>query len=417
MAADLTTLNAILKDDYKSLTENLNNKAFMLAQVKKGTGTIHGRRATHSVHLGRSGAIGAAVEGAALPTADQQRYSTVQVPCRYQRARIQLTVQVIKQAQGDIGSFIDALEGEMNITNDSMRDVNRQIYGTSNGVIVQCGITGASTTVVLATATRADFATYLYVGRQIDIGTVAAPFTIAQARTITAVSTSAKTITISGAVVTTTAAHFIFNTGSGGASTNTGLPADGQVELTGLQTMVSTTAILHTVDPSTTPAWQAQVYANGGTARPLAETSLDMAILQTTAASGATPDLLVSNAGVFVSGKQILTGYQRNVDTLELKGGFQGIKWSTPGIAGTAGRDIAWYADFDCTPNSLYGINSDSLVYHQVEEGWQWMDEDGAILSRVANAMAYEAVTYCFGELACKQRNANFLISDLIEAS
>lgn len=417
MAADLTTLNAILKDDYKSLTENLNNKAFMLAQVKKSSGTIHGRRATHSVHLGRSGAIGAAIEGATLPTADQQRYSTVQVPCRYQRARIQLTVQLIKQAQGDIGSFIDALESEMNITNDSMRDVNRQIYGTSNGVIVQCGITTTSATIVLATATRADFATYLYVGRVVDIGTVATPTTIASARTITAVSVANKTITISGATVSTTASHFVFQSGAGGASTNTGLPVDGQVELTGLQTIVSATAILHTIDPSTTPAWAAQVYGNSGTLRPLSETSIDMALLQTTAASGATPNLLVSGAGVFVSGKSILTGYQRNVDTMEFTGGFQGIKWSTPGIAGTAGRDVAWYADFDCTPNFLYGINSDSLVFHQVEEGWQWMDDDGAILSRVANQLAYEAVTYCFAELACKQRNANFVISDLIEAS
>jgi len=417
MAADLTTLNAILKDDYKSLTENLNNKAFMLAQVKKSSGTIRGRRATHSVHLGRSGAIGATIEGAATPTADQQRYNTVQVPCRYQNGRIQLSVQVIKQANGDVGSFIDALEGEMNITNDLMRDVNRQIYGTSNGVIVQYNITTTSATIVLASATRADFANYLYVGRKVDIGTVASPFTIAQNRTITAVSVANKTITISGATVSTTAAHFVFQTAAGGASTNTGLPVDGQVELTGLQTMVSTTAILHTIDPATNPTWQANVYGNSGTLRPLGETTIDRALMDTTAASGATPDILVSGAGVFVAGKSILTGYQRNMDMLELKGGFRGIKWSTPGIAGTAGRDVAWYGDFDCTPNFLYGVNSDSLVYHQVEEGWQWMDEDGAILSRVPNSLAYEAVVYSFAELACKQRNANFLISDLIEAS
>lgn len=417
MAADLSTLNAILKDDYKSYTDNLNNKAFLLAQVKTVTDSIKGRRATHSVHLGRSGAIGAATENAALPTADQQRYNTVQVPVRLNRARIQLSVQVIDQAKGDPGSFLDALDGEMNVTNDSMRDVNRQLFGTSNGVIAQAGVTTASATVVLNPLTSDAAMLAFYVGRQIDIGTVASPFTIAQNRNITAVSLTNRTITISGAVVTTSAIHFIFNTGSGGASTNTGLPADGQVELTGLQTIASTTAVLHTIDPAVTPAWQAQVYANGGTQRPLPETTIDVALLKCTAASGKTPNMLLSNIGVFVSGKAILTGYQRNIDTLDFKGGFQGIKWSTPGVSGTAGKDVGWFADFDCPPNVLFGVNDESLVFHQVAEGWKWMDEDGSILSRVAGFMAYEAVTYCLGELACKQRNANFLISDLTEAS
>lgn len=418
MPASLATLDAILQDDYKTYRENLNNKTLLLSEVKTKTDSIRGRRATHSVHLGRSGAIGAANEGDVLPVADTQRYSTVQVPVRTNRSRIQLTVQLIEQAKGDPGSFIDALEGEMNIMNDSMRDVNRQLYGTSNGVIAGTGTSGPSATVQLLATTPLSVMRHLYVGRQIDIGTVAAPFAIAQTRSITAVNIAARTITISGANVSVVSGtHFIFNTFSGGASTNTGLPLDGQRELTGLQTIVSTTAILHTIDPATQPAWQAQVYSNSGTLRPLAETTLDLALLGATAESGATPKMLISNTGVFVSGKAILTGYQRNIDTLTLKGGFQGIKWSTPGVSGVAGGDVGWFADFDCPANMLFGINTDSLVCHQAGEGWQWMQEDGAILSRVSGSLAYEAVAYALQELACTQRNANFLISDLIEAS
>lgn len=417
MAATLSTLDAILKDDYKEYTENLNNKAFLLAQVKQVSDTVKGRRATHSVHLGRSGAIGFAPVDAALPTADQQRYSTVQVPVRMGRGRIQLSVAVIESAQGDPGSFLDALEGEMKITNDVMRDVNRQLWGTSNGVIAQCGVTTTSATIVLASTTSTQQMRHLYIGGVVDIGTVASPFTIAQARSITAVSLVNKTITVSGATVSTTAAHFIFRSGAGGASTNSGLPGDGQSELTGMQTIVSTTAVLHTIDPATIPAWSAQVYSNSGTLRALSETTIDLALLGATAESGETPDLLASNIGAFVAGKSILTGYQRNIDTLELKGGFQGIKWSTPGVNGTAGKDVAWYADFDCPANMLFGIRTSSLVFHQVVDGWKWMDQDGAILSRVSGFPAYEAVVYTLAELACKQRNANFLISDLIEAS
>lgn len=418
MAAQFSTVDAILRDDYKSYVENLNNKAFLLAQVKQRSDKIQGRRATHSVHLGRSGAIGFGGETAALPTADQQRYSAVQVPVRFGRGRIQLSIQLLDMAKGDPGSFIDGLEGEMKITNDVMRDVNRQLFGTSNGVIATCGVTGASTTVVLAAATTTQQMRHLYVGRQIDIGTVANPIFRAQNRNITAVSlASPPTITISGAAVTTAGTDFVFNTGSGGASTNTGLPGDGQFEMTGLQTIVSTTAILHTIDPSTTTAWRAQVYSNAGTLRPLSETSIDLALMGGAAESGESASLLISNMGVYTSAKQILTGYQRNIDTLELKGGFQGIKWSTPGVSGAGAADVAWYCDFDCPANMLFGINTNSLVFHQVNEGWRWMDQDGAILSRVAGFPAYEAVTYTIAELACNRRNANFLISDLTEAT
>lgn len=417
MPASLATLDAILQDDYKTYREQLNNKTLLLSQVKTKSDTIRGRRATHSVHLGRSGAIGAANEGDVLPVADVQRYAAVQVPIRTNRSRIQLTVQVIEQAKGDPGSFIDALEGEMNIMNDSMRDINRQLYGTSNGVIATCGVTTASATVVLAATTPLSVMRHLYVGRQIDIGTVASPFTIAQTRSITAVNVAARTITISGAVVTTSAIHFIFNTFSGGASTNTGQPLDGQRELTGLQTIVSATAVLHTIDPATNPAWAAQMYSNAGTQRPLSETTLDLALLGATAESGQTPSMLISNVGVFVAGKAILTGYQRNVDTLELNGGYKGLKWSTPGVSGVAGADVGWFADFDAPPNMLFGVNKDSLVLYQTSEGWQWMQEDGAILSRVSGSLAYEAVAFALQELACTQRNTNFLISDLIEAS
>lgn len=411
-------VDAILQDDYKDYRENLNQKAWLLAQIEAKKDTVNGRVAKHAVHIGRSGAVGARGEGAVLPTADQQRSVVVPVPVRTQTARIQLSVQLMKMAKGDPGSFVDALESEMKIQNDLMRDVNRQLYGTSNGVIATCGTTSSSVTIVLLAATPLAQMRHLYVGRTVDIGTVGSPQTIAATRTITAVNIASRTITISGATVSTTSGtHFIFNTLAGGASNNNGTIGDGQIECTGLQTIVAASGILHTVDPATTPAWVAQVYSNSGTARPLSETTLDMAILLNQAESGSPISALVSNAGVFVAGKAILSGYQRNIDTMEFKGGFQGIKWSTPGISGIGGADLGWMADFDCTQGVLYGLTFDDLVCHQESAGWEWMNEDGAILSRVQNQLAYEATLFTMLEMGCVARNSNFLISDLIEAS
>jgi hypothetical protein len=415
----LEQVDAILKDDYKDYWENLNNATFILAQVSTKKDTVKGRIARHAIHTGRSGGIGARREGVALPTAGRQTHASVPVPVRWETGRIQLTQQLISQATGDAASFVDAMQSEMDgIRNDAARDVNRQVWGTSNGVIATCGTTTASTTLQLASTTPASAMRHLYVNRVIDIGTVASPTTIASARTITAVDLTNKTLTISGAVVTTSAIHFVFNTSSGGATDASGTPDDGQSELTGLQTIVDDADTLHTLTVASNPIWKAQVYGNSGTNRTLAETMLDYAIMQNQVESGKTIDLLCSNTGAFISAKSILSAYQRNVDTVEFKGGFRGIKWSTPGVSGIDGKEVGWYADFDAPASRIFGLNtSEGLVCHQVDEGWKWMDSDGSILSRVADQLAYEATLFTSMELACVQRNAHFVIEDITEAT
>lgn len=416
--ATSTQVDAILKDDYKDDWTTLNNKVWLLAQLENKKDTVEGRKARHFVHYGRSGGIGARREGVALPTADRQRGVQIQIPVRWMTARIQLTYQLMKMADSQPGAFVDALEFEMEgIKNDAMRDVNRQAWGTSNGVIAQCGTTTTSATITLATTTTATQMRHLYEGRVVDIGTVASPTTIASARTITAYSVANKTITISGATVSTTSSHYVFNSNSGGASDNTGNQDDGQSELTGMQTIVDDSATLHTLSTSTYPTWKAQVSSNSGTNRPLSETMLDLMILNNTVEAGSTVNALASNVGVFVAGKSILSAYNRSVDTVEFKGGFKGIRWSTPGVSGIDGQDIGWYADHDCPNNQLYGLNFDALVTHQASEGWEWIDDDGSILSRVADQAAFEATLITSMEVACVRRNANFVIKDLTEAS
>lgn len=413
-----TQVDAILKDDYKPYRDQMNQKVWFFAQLEHKTDTIEGRIARHAIHTGRSGGFGARREGVAAPTADQQRFATVPVPIRNQQARIQLTKQLMLMADTNAGAFVDALEAEMSIDNDVMRDCNRQAFGTSNGVMATCTTTTTSTTVSLLSTTPTSAMRHFYIGRRVDIGTVASPQTIASDRQITAVDTVNKTITISGATVSTVAStHFIFNSNSGGASNNSGAQDDGQSELTGLQTIVSATAILHTVDPATQPSWKAQVYANGGTLRPIPEATMDLALLNAASEAGHVPSALVSGAGVYVAAKSVLSGYYRNIDTMKFKGGFEGIVWSTPGMAGIAGGQLGWMADPDCPPNTLYGLSLADLVVYQVGEGWQWFDDDGAILSRVPNQLSLEAMLYTFEEIACLQRNSHFVIQDIAEAS
>jgi len=421
MAATLSTVDAILKDDYKEYLDNLNEANFILSQVETRKDTVQGRIARHAVHLGRSSGVGARAESGTLPTAANQSYATVPVPVRYVYGRIQLSGPTIKQAVTDRGAFIDALDAEMEgIKKDAMKDVNRQLWGTSNGVIAQCGTTSSSTTVVLASSTGTTALRQLFFdgGMVVDIGTVASPATVASARTVTSVDETNKTIAISGAAVTTSSSHFVFRSGAGGASSNTGQPGDGQVELTGLQTIVDDTAVLHTIDPSSQPKWKAYVNSNSGTNRSVTESLITGSIMKVLTNSGKKPRLLVSAEGVNLAISNLLLSLKRNMEQTQLKGGYAGIQFYSPSVSGKGDEaPTALYADFDCPNNRLYGINPDVLVYHQVGDGFQFMDLDGAVMNRKPDVDAYEATLYTYGELACKQRNAHFVIKDITEVT
>ena len=421
MPATLSTVDAILKDDYKEYLDNLNNANFILSQVETRKDTVQGRIARHAVHLGRSSGVGARAENGTLPTAGNQAFATVPVPVRYVYGRIQLSGPTIKQAVTDRGAFIDALDAEMEgIKNDAMKDVNRQLWGTSNGVIAQCGTTTAATTVVLASTTGSTALRQLFFdgGMVVDIGTVASPTTVASARTISSVDETNKTIAISGAAVTTSSSHYVFRSGAGGASSNTGQPGDGQVELTGLQTIVDDSAVLHTINPSSQPKWKAYVNSNSGTNRSITETLITGSIMKTLTNSGKKPSLLVSAEGVNLAISNLLLSLKRNMEQTSLKGGYAGIQFYSPSVSGKGDEaPTALYADFDCPNNRLYGINPDVLVYHQVGDGFQFMDLDGAVMNRKPDTDAYEATLYAYGELACKQRNAHFVIKDITEVT
>lgn len=421
MAATLSTVDAILKDDYKEYLDNLNEANFILSQVETRKDTVQGRIARHAVHLGRSSGVGARAESGTLPTAANQSYATVPVPVRYVYGRIQLSGPTIKQAVTDRGAFIDALDAEMEgIKKDAMKDVNRQLWGTSNGVIAQCGTTSSATTVVLASSTGSTALRQLFFdgGMVVDIGTVASPTTVASARTVTAVDETNKTISISGAAVTTSSSHYVFRSGAGGASSNSGQPGDGQVELTGLQTIVDDTAVLHTINPSSQPKWKSYVNSNSGTNRSVTESLITGSIMKVLTNSGKKPRLLVSAEGVNLAISNLLLSLKRNMEQTQLKGGYAGIQFYSPSVSGKGDEaPTALYADFDCPNNRLYGINPEVLVFHQVGDGFQFMDLDGAVMNRKPDQDAYEATLYMYGELACKQRNAHFVIKDLTEVS
>lgn len=398
----LTTADASLKNDYQpAVREQLNNTNKYLSQLEKNTKDVEGRYAVLSLHTSRNSGVGARTEGGTLPTAGNQGYVEERVPVKNVYGQIKVSGPVIAASKSDKGSFARALDAEtQGVMADLKRDVNRQLFGTSNGVVATCGTTSSSTTVVLATATTATQLRQIADLGVIDIGTVASPTTIASARTITAIDTTNKTIEISGAAVTTSASHFIFKSGSGGSG----------VEVSGIQSIVAGSGTLYNVDPTTTPGWVSTVSDNSGSNRTVSDTLFEKMINDIEIASGEEPDLIVTTAGVNRAYAGTLKTLRRYSNTIELKGGFKVPTVQT----GTVEIGLMW--DRDCKENTAYVLNTKHMQEYQ-QSDWTFMDKDGAVLQRALDGSdAYQATLFKYFDVMTDKRNTHGVIKDITEA-
>ena len=402
MGSTMTTADAALKEDYQPVVrEQLNNANKFLSQIEKNTQDVEGRRAVLSLHTSRNSGVGARTEGATLPTPGNQGYQEERVPVKYVYGQIKVSGPVIRASKSDKGSFTRALDAETKgVVDDLKRDVNRQLFGTSNGVVATCGTTSSRTTVVLASTTTATQLRQIADLGVIDIGTVASPTTIASARTITSIDTAAKTLVISGAAVTTSSSHFLFKSGAGGTG----------VELTGIQSIVAATGSLYNVDPATVPVWASTVSDNSGTPRAVSDTLFEKMINDIEIASGSEPDLIVTTAGVNRGYAASLKTLRRFSNTIELKGGFKVPTVQT----GTVEIGLMW--DRDCKEQTAYVLNTKHLTEY-MESDWEFMQDDGAVLQRALDGSdAYQATLFKYADVMTDKRNAHGVIKDLTES-
>lgn len=404
MSLTLTTAAAALKEDYKPVVqEQLNNAWVLLTQIEKNTKDVQGKRAVLSLHVRRNSGVGARLESGTLPTAGNQGYAEERIPLHYNYGRIEISGPTIRAMRSDRGSFVRAVESETKgVVTDLKNDVSRQVYGTSDGKIAQCGTTTASATVVLTSPTETQLDQLLSPGMKVDIGTVASPSTVVASATVVNVDYTNGTVTIDSAV-TTSATHFIFRAGSGGSGAN-------QAEITGLQTIVSDTGAVFNVDPATEPVWKSYVDANGGTGRAATETLFTKVANKANRRGGAEIDLWITSDGVHRNLASSLQTLKRFNGTVEIKGGYSGLE-ITPG--GGKSAVVVW--DKDAPSKKAFGLSTSELVQFEASD-WEFMDEDGAMLSRVSGKDAYEATLFKYHELATHKRNAHARIDDLNES-
>ena len=324
---------------------------------------------------------------------------------KYNYGRIQVSGPVMRSTGSDRGSFVRSVQSEtQGIVRDLRNDVNRQCYGDGTGSLIT--ISGANTgaTFPVANATDAQLR-HIEADMVVDIGSPAAPAAKGFAAVVDSVDRVNKTITLAG-VVAVAANDVVFRTGSGGTGAL-------QKEITGLKGQIAATGALWNIDPADHPRWASSVFTGAGA---ISEDMFIEASQTVNIESGEQIDLWVTTAAIQRATANLFTSLRRFNTPTELKGGYTGLDMSDVSQADTGSNTASMVYDKDMAEDGVaYGITTSKFQNYKMSD-WEFMQDDGAILSRVPNADAYEATLFCYSEMATDARNAHTKISGITTA-
>jgi hypothetical protein len=396
----LTVVDAILKEIYEAkIQDQLQSEVITLKRIEKTsegiTHDVGGKYVAFPIRTRRNHGIGARNENEALPDPRSQKYAAARVNLAYLYGALSLTGQSMELADKNPQAFASVMDSEVNGLKETLvKDTNRQVYGTSDGIMAVVSADGANTVTV-------DSTQYLEVGMIIDIWDPTFATERADSREITAINTSTKVVTYSGADATASANDVVTRAGSQ------------QREKIGFKQIISSTGTLYNINPATEPIWTSTVNANGGVNRALSE-GLMIKMVDDIRTQGGKTTVIFTSMGVRRAYFILLSQQRRFNDTVEFEGGFKGLKFTTDN------GDIPVISDFDCQGNRMYFVNEDKIKLYE-EGDWSFMNRDGSNWQRViqstGNYDAYQAMMYKYCQVGTHQRNSHGLLSDLTEAS
>ncbi len=374
---NLTTAESALKEAYlDAVCNQLNTNANpLLAKIKQSSADVYGKNIIKMAPIGLNGGVGAGSETGALPTAKSTRYAQFKTTLKNLYGQISISDKAIRASATNAGAFVDLLNAEMEgLLTASKFNLGRMLYGDGTSALRAVTAHTASSKVITFDSVR-NFAE----GMCIDIYDEAGEVKSTGLRVVS-VNRSTKTVTVDNVPATLSAGAVAYVQGSKGN------------EITGLGAIFGSTTELYGLTRADNE-WLTPYTSS--TSTEISDDMLQEAIDYLAENSASEIDIITCNAGVRRAYMQYLSCYRRNVDVMNLAGGYKAVSFN--GIPVVADRFVE--------DGALYMLDSSKFTLHQLCD-WEWIQgENGNILHQKAGYPSYTATLVKYADLICDQPN------------
>ena len=387
----MTSADNALKSLYLDVvTEQLNTGINpLLAKIKQSTNDVWGKEIRKLAQYGVNGGIGAGTEDGDLPQAAGNNYKQFVLTLKNLYGTIEISDKAIRGSENNVGAFVNLLNAEMEgLVKSSSFNFGRMLFGDGNGVLAK--VTGITSGVITVSSVK-----NIAEGMMIDFRNASgAVLTAAGVRRITSVDRANKTIKVSGTALTTTevpANSLVCIQGSYGQ------------EITGLAAIFDTDGTLYGLSRADNKWLNPYIKSSTGE---LTEEKIQTAIDYLDENAGSKVNFIVCSYGVKRAFQKLMNTYKKNVDVMELEGGYKTISYN----------GIPVVADRFCPEGTMYLLNTDDFTLHQLCD-WQWLEgEDGKVIKQVAGKPVYTATLVKYADLLCDRPCGQGMLSGITEA-
>jgi hypothetical protein len=252
MAATLTTLNPALQRIWtqERLESQLYQETPFLSKIEKTKRYSIGELARVPLHVSRNGGYTPLPDGGGtLNTAGNQGTAKAEYTYTHHHQPIALQGDVIDQTSNKSLSIANAvnLEVEGALT-DLKRNLQRQLFLNGDALIARAKTSDTNDVDLNYSGVEAIERGWIYEGQQVDVGTTASETAIVDGSTITAVADDSFTVAAGNQTGEGTT-HYVSHKNARSATTS--------YEMNGLRNIVSTSATLGGLNPSTATYWKA----------------------------------------------------------------------------------------------------------------------------------------------------------------
>jgi hypothetical protein len=375
--------NALKSVYLGTVTELLNTKVNpLLTKIQQTATDVWGKEIRKAAKYGINGGVGAGDEDGNLPAAKATNYIQFVTTLKNLYGQIEISDKAIRASADGRGAFTDLLNSELeDLLTASKFNLGRMLYGDGTGKL--CTVTDA-------TNAEVDSTRNLIEGIAVDIYTSAGVISKSGVR-IKSIDRDTNKITFSEPV-TLTANSVMYVQGSK------------DKEITGLGAIFGTGNTLYGVSKTENPFLVPLKSENAGEISDrLIQTMVDK--LEMTANSEV--NFLACSSDVKYAYQDYLSQYKRNIDIMELQGGFKTISFN----------GIPLVYDRFVENGTMYLLDTSAFKLHQLCD-WRYLEtENGKILRQSQGKPTYSATLVKYCDLICDRPNGQAKISGITGAS